>query len=99
MAALLLWALKMKMKGWFGKMLIRATDNNGRYVYFRTLLTSPGCVVQEWTHNPNVANCYEDFQTANEALVFMEDCMMAGKLDMRSELTVVDYKTMEEVWK
>ena len=79
-------------------MLIRATDNNGRYVYFRTLLTSPGCVVTEWTRNPNVANCYEDFQAANETLVFLEDCMMAGKMDMRSELAVVDYKTMDEVW-
>ena len=99
MAALLLWVLKIKRRGLVVKMLIRATDNNGRYVYFRTLLTSPGCVVTEWTRNPNVANCYEDFQAANETLVFLEDCMMAGKMDMRSELTVIDYKTMDEVWK
>ena len=98
MAALLLWVLKIKRRGLVVKMLIRATDNNGRYVYFRTLLTSPGCVVTEWTRNPNVANCYEDFQAANETLVFLEDCMMAGKMDMRSELAVVDYKTMDEVW-
>ena len=98
MAALLLWVLKIKRRGLVVKMLIRATDNNGRYVYFRTLLTSPGCVVTEWTRNPNVANCYEDFQAANETLVFLEDYMMAGKMDMRNELTVIDYETMDEVW-
>lgn len=79
-------------------MLIRAVDNNGRYVYFRTIIASPGYGVQEWTSNPEIANYYTDFQMANEMLFFLEDCMMAGKMDMWNEMTIVDYSTMEEVW-
>ena len=78
-------------------MLIRAIDDSGLYVYFRTVMTSMGHGVPEWTHNPEVANCYADFQTANEILFYLDNCMVAGRMDMQQEMTVVDYKTMEEV--